>query len=990
MNKKLLLFGAGLLLTAATASAQKLVTGKVTDSHGEPVMGAAVRVHGTQLVTYTDAQGNFRLSGVPASAKRLNVSFIGMQPQTVSVAGNVNVILKDNELSEAVVVGYGTAQKLGTVVGSVKKVGGEVVADKPNVNIADALQGQVSGLQVFSNSGDVGDFNSVSIRLRGVGSLSASNTPLIVIDGSPASTAMFSMLNDKDIESITTLKDASATSIYGSRAANGVIFITTKRGTRDNAQVTVSQKVGWSQLAREIGNPMNANELLQFQLENGIISADQYAEYKAHGANTHWQDYFFDNAAPMYNTDFSIRGGSGTTSYYVSASYLQKDGLSKVSEFNRYTVRANLDAKPKDWLSFGLKQNVAYTDSKYNEWGNDYSSNANRASMGNVNVSAYMFAPYWDPYAEGYAEDHRIYGLGGTGYDPLWILQQRPSKNIDLVYNGVGFMQLQPVKGLTVKSQLGLYFADSRGSQYLTEDMPNVTELWRDESRSRSSMWTSTNTIEYKFSIAQKHNVTLLAGHEGIKATSDGIGVTGRGITDDRLNELSNATKADPPTSSYSKYEYLSFFGRADYGYDDKYFVNFTFRNDQSSRFGSKNRSANFLSGGVMWNVTREDFMSETRSWLTDLQLKASVGTTGNSEIGNYTSLGLMTTTQYQGVTGWVLQQPSNTDLGWEKQIQTNVGFSARLIDRVTVDLNYYNRLTKNMLMTMPLPYTTGFSSQMMNIGEMSNQGVELEVNYDVWRSPESFLTVYGNYAYNANEIKKLFYGLDEWVINGMLVAYKVGGSVNYYMPIYAGVDETDGAPMWYKKGYKGDPGYTYDPETMTKTFNENELAQDTGKKRFAPHSGGFGLSAGWKGITVAADFSYVLGKYMVNNDYLFAASSGNAKNGYNADRDMLNIWKKPGDHAELPSLKYDYQFDTHLLQNSSFLRLKNLTVSYDLPKAWMEASNFFTGVRFSFTGRNLLTVTKYKGADPERDSNLALGAFPSTREYVLGVDVTF
>ena len=255
MNKKLVLLGAGLLLTAATASAQQHVTGKVIDSAGEPVMGATVRVAGTKIVTTTDASGVFKLTNVPASAKKLNVTYIGMQSQTVNVAGNVKVVLKDNELGEAVVVGYGTAKKVGTLVGSVKKVSGDVVEGKPSVNIADALQGQVAGMQVMNNTGDVGEVGNVSITIRGNGSIGASNTPLIVVDGSPAGTSILSMLSSSDIESVTTLKDASATSIYGSRAANGVIYITTKKGRRnEKAQVTLSQKVGWGQLARNIGD----------------------------------------------------------------------------------------------------------------------------------------------------------------------------------------------------------------------------------------------------------------------------------------------------------------------------------------------------------------------------------------------------------------------------------------------------------------------------------------------------------------------------------------------------------------------------------------------------------------------------------------------------------------------------------------------------------------------------------------------------------------
>ena len=292
-------------------------------------------------MTTTDADGKFKLGNVPASAKNLNVSFIGMQPSTVSVAGNVNVVLQDNELGEAVVIGYGTGQKLGTVVGSVKKVGSEKIAGKPTANVSDALQGQVAGLQVLNTSGDVGDPNTVNMKIRGMGSLSASSYPLIVIDGSPAGSSMLSMLSDDDIENITVLKDASATSIYGSRAANGVVYVTTKKGRAgEKAQIKISQKVGWSQLSRSINQDMmNSNELLQFQLENGIITSAQYEKYKAHGANTNWQKYFFDNAAPMYSTDFSLSGASENTNYYVSGTYLNQKSITKFSHFKRYTLR---------------------------------------------------------------------------------------------------------------------------------------------------------------------------------------------------------------------------------------------------------------------------------------------------------------------------------------------------------------------------------------------------------------------------------------------------------------------------------------------------------------------------------------------------------------------------------------------------------------------------------------------------------------------------
>ena len=988
MNKKLVLLGAGLLMTAATASAQKLVSGRVTDTHGEPVMGATVRVPGTKVITTTDANGNFKLKGVPATAKKISVSYIGMQPTTVSVAGNVQVVLKDNELGEAVVIGYGTAQKVGTVVGSVKKVGGEKVENNPTANVADALQGKVAGLQVLNNSGDAGDINNASIKLRGTGSFTASNTPLIVIDGSPAGTGMLAMLNDKDIESVTTLKDASATSIYGSRAANGVIFITTKKGrAEEKAQITISQSVGWSQLANAINNQMNSSELLQFQLENGIITPDQYQTYKLHGANTNWQKYYFDNAAPMYNTDFSLRGGSGNTTYFVSASYKSQNSLTKVGHLKRYTLRSNLDTKPKQWLNFGLKQSVAYTDRLYNP---DVSREDLVMNTSNSVCAAYLYPAYWDPYSEEAKKTHYITFANAT--DPMWRRQMNPATINDIIYNGVAYAQIQPVKGLTIKSQLGLYASDGRIFQATNPTIPDLNGVGSAAaSSSRSSMWTITNTVEYKFNIGDKHAITLLAGQEGIKGSSKGFDASATGITDSRLLNFAGATTPNMPTYSSSKYEYLSFFGRVDYALMNKYFFNFTVRNDKSSRFGADNRAANFLSGGVMWRLSDETFMAATKSWLTDLQVKYSVGSTGNSEIGNYSSLGLTTTTQYNGDAGLIIAQPSNKELGWEKQIQSNVGLTARLFDRVNIDVNYYNRKTKNMLMSTPLAYTTGFSSMMLNVGQLTNNGVEVEVSYDAFRSRDAFINIYANFAYNANKIDKLFNGQQSWDRPSYYLSYVVGKSINYYMAEFAGVDKNDGLAMWYTKGNHGNGKtvHEFNPETMTKTYS-NDLLQDVGKSYYPNMNGGFGFTASWKGLSLNADFAFVLNKYMLNMDYQFSTNNANAKQGFNQSRDMFKMWKKPGDITDIPSLATENVIDSRVLQNASFLRLKNLTLSYSLPQQWMQATRFFDSVRIYATARNLFTATKYKGGDPEKDGNIALGFYPSTRQYMLGVEVSF
>ena len=990
MNKKLVLLGAAALLSVGVASAQKRVTGVVVDSQGEPVIGAAVRVEGGKGAVATDENGRFVLNNVSSTAKTLKITSIGKQAKTVSIAGNVRVVLADDDkvLDEAVVVGYGSARKVGTLVGSVSKVNSDAIANKPSTNVADALQGKVAGMQVLTGTSDAGSVNASDITIRGTGSLGASSTPLLVIDGSPAEMSALGLINPNDIESVVTLKDASATSIYGSRASNGVIYITTKKGRRgEKAVVTISQKVGWSQLARSIGSDlMSASELLDFQLENQIITAADYQRYKAHGANTDWQKFLFRNDAPMYQTDFSVRGGSDKSTYFVSGSYLNNTGIDDQSHMDRYTLRANLEAQPKDWMTFGLNQSIIYTDRQTNGY--------TKQGGGGYSYSSQVLQNprYYDPYDPSVKDTHKIWG--GDFYDVHWLQAMQLRTNNDIIYQGNAFIALNPVKGLTLKSQLGVYAVNSQSTYTSLKDFPGSEgKITRSRGDSRSAQWTITNTAEYKFNVGEDHNIILLAGQEGIKYTSDGFEAGASGSTDDRLTLISNQTEATISDVSESKsaYQFLSFFGRADYTWKNKLFANFTLRNDQSSRFGKTNRSAMFYSGGVMYNLKR-DYWLRPATWLDELELRLSVGSTGNSAIGNYNHLGIVGQTQYGGVPGWALSQPANTELGWETQIQTNFGVRATFFTKLTVDLNVYHRKTKDMLQSVPIPTTTGFSSQAINIGSMSNRGVEVEVDYNILRTRDYFLTVGVNYAFNRNRIDELFYGFKEWEMKEYLLNYVVGKSLNFYMPIYAGVDKEDGRPMWYKVGHKGGIQHEYNPETMTKDESQiDNLYQDTGKAQEAPHTGGFNIQAGWKGLTLSANFSYVLGKYMIDNEYLWNTGKSNlTSNKSQAHRDMLNIWKQPGDIATLPAFEYQSQFDTHLLQNASFLRLKDLTLAYDLPKKWMDATGFIQGIRLSFVTRNLFTITKFKGADPEIGANLTRGNYPATRQFQLGIDVTF
>lgn len=990
MNRKLVLL-LTCFLVALSMAAQKRVTGKVTDANGTPVASATVRVAGTQVITYTDNNGNFTLSNVPNSAKELLVSYLGMKSKKVAVSNNVEVTLEDdNQLEEAVVVAYGTAQKLGTVVGTVTRVGSEKIENKPVTTALDALQGKVAGVQILSSTGDVGSVSGVSTTVRGVGSLNGGNTPLYVIDGQPVDASVFYMMNQNDIESYIVLRDASATSIYGSRAANGVIYITTKKGHRgEKATVNVSQSIGWSQLARRMGNPMSSNELLDYQLLNGVISAQQYAKYKNEGFATDWVKYFYKDSAPIYNTNFSIRGGTERTSYYTSASYLKREGLTPYSRFKRITVRTNFESQALDWLQYGMNLGLNYDERSVDT----YAAQGSLYVWNNPVLGSLMLQPYYNPYDENgkkldYFEPMGAYNLETMNY-------YRPRTIGEARITGTAFIQLTPMKGLTIKSQLGLDGSDTRDTQKFKPSAPyasNDHAGWVYEYFGRDASWTITNTAEYRFNIKEDHDITLLVGQEGIKESGHAFGVQQSNFSDDRLLELglapvSEEAMPDITSSTPSKVEYLSFFGRVNYGFKNKYFANFTIRNDRSSRFGVDNRSATFASGGLMWDIKSEKFLKPVW-WLDDLKLKATYGSTGNSSgIGYYEHLGVTGTTQYAGAQGWGLARPANRKLGWETQYQANLSFTARIFNRANIELGYYHRKTVDMLMSVPVPYTTGFSSQTMNVGSMVNQGIELQFDVDAVQNWHGLnVNIYGNLSYNANKITKLFYGLDKWVEDGKGLAYFVGKSVNYYMPIRAGVDPADGQLMWYVPDANG----KLTNET-TKSFDEATLSVDTGKKFYAPTTGGFGLRATWKGLTLDADFSFVLGKWMQDNIEFFAmggASTG--ASGYNQDRKLLNQWKKPGDITDVPKFGYTNQFDSSLLHNASFCRMKNLSLSYDLPGKWMDATGFIKNVRLMANARNLFTITKWKGADPETNTNFAQGAYPNTREYSLGIELTF
>ena len=379
------------------------------------------------------------------------------------------------------------------------------------------------------------------------------------------------------------------------------------------------------------------------------------------------------------------------------------------------------------------------------------------------------------------------------------------------------------------------------------------------------------------------------------------------GQNDDRLSMLEHGTAASllgSGDNDLSAYEFLSFFGRLNYSWNNKYFADFSVRNDASSRFGANNRDATFMSGGAMWDMKQEAFLEDV-DFLTGLKLKASIGTTGNSSIGNYEHLALVGTNLYNQNGGWAISSPGNANLGWEKQTLANIGFEASFFNKYRLEFAWYSKKTSDMLMDVPVPYTSGFGTITQNVGSMLNNGIEISVSLDLVKTKDWFVGFNANYAYNKNKITELFYGYEEWPMPSYLVSYVVGEPVQYYMAKWAGVDPEDGKQMWYVPG----------TNETTKTYDES-LEQATGKTRYAPHNGGFGLNVSWKGLSLNADFAWVLGKYMVNNDYYFAVNPYNFA-GYNQSQDVLDEWQEPGDITNIPRFGSIMQFDTHLLEHS-------------------------------------------------------------------------
>ena len=1036
---RITLFLLSLFVGLGWASAQnRTVTGVVTSSEDKlPIIQANVVVVGnTSIGVATDFEGRFKIQ-VPASAKQLRFTYIGMKELVLNIEPVMNVVMHpDTDMLDAVVViGYGSGQKLGTVTGSVARVSGEKLENKPVANVMDALQGQVSGMNVSTGSGDPNAIASVTIH--GNASLGASSAPLYIVDGVQTAASLVQSMNPNDFESYTVLKDASSTSIYGSRAANGVIVITTKKGKKNqDGRIVVNAMYGVARLLNKHpkAQMMTGQELVDYQIANtkekdlnlflnrlensafdGIV--DRKAQKAYVGRDYDWLDVHLGKLAPIYQADMSISGGSDNISYYISGGYLSQESITRsTSYFNKLNLRSNIDARVKEWMRIGVNLSGGVT--------NRYSSRG--FGMPYVNAGTFggvVTPPYYSPYKkikdengnEVYSKEYNditnfVFNypalVAGRVYMPEFENKFSNRSNVDFRLGASGYAQFTPIKGLTLKSQLGIEYSTTNFTWRGFPDHPESAGLG-DVSRqyAQNHILTWTNTAEYKWRPADDHDLTFLAGHEYVASHSEGFDAYSRGQVSRDYMFIQMGQKGDYltiPKESMSDYAYLSFFGRVNYSYSNWISADATVRHDRSSRFGKNHQGGTFFSLGGLFNI--KNLYLKDHELISTLALKANYGTQGNSGIPLYAHEALTGTIYYTDRLAFGVTTIGNPNLKWETQGMANVGVDFGFWeDHLLAGINYYNRKTYDMLMDVPLPYSTGYSSRYENVGQMTNQGLDIDLTYTFLDTKDWNAYVRTSFTYNWNRVDKLHTDLaDKEGWKAGRVYYKTGKPRVLNMPEFAGYD-CDGNQMWYvpeKRNADGTvkEGTGVNPKTGDRYVTTKYSADLEKGLEYAlidaPFFGGLSLGATWKNqISLVLDFTYQAGAYCLNNDRFFYESNVRGFMLPNKSKKLLDAWT-PTNTANARANKFDdaLQTDDRLLEKTDYFRLKNLTLSYMFPKSLFENTKVIHGAKVYFTGSNLFTIMhkSYNGFDPEASFSVSRNNFPATMQFVGGVQLTF
>ncbi|CDD82923.1 tonB-dependent receptor plug domain protein [Bacteroides sp. CAG:462] len=1031
--RKLSLLACALLLGGAAYAQNMTVKGKVT-ANGLEMPGVTVSVKGTAGGTITSLDGDFTIKADAGSV--LVFSFIGYETVEVPVKGNgpINVELREKttDLDEVVIaVPYGTAKK-STFTGSAGVVDKKIIANSQVASVSQALQGSVAGLQSFSASGQPGE--DATILIRGVGSVNASTTPLYVVDGVPYDGALSSISN-QDIASITVLKDAAAASLYGSRAANGVVMITTKQGSKKSApSIEISAKYGFSDRAvkdyEQVSteqyfmleweairnmrmnlkkNPDTAEAAAAYATQNLILNYIGINPYGTaypqpigtdgklvEGARLLWNDSWEDALSQdAHYTDLSARvsGGSENSQYYFSLGYMDNQGAYIGSGFKRYTLRANITSDLTKWLQVGVNVGLTHSIQDFPK--------SDDSSLGNVVLAARSIPSFYpvyerDPETGAYVLDEngqRVYDYGKyrhgsyAGYNQAQSMLYDKNEIKRDAASVRGYLQVTPIEGLTYKMSLNIDY-NSR----FTHDYANPTYGKEpvtgsvSKSNTRTTGMTFNNVVNWEHTFGEVHNVRLMAGQEYYEFNTSNFGGSRSNVITDGYFEPDVASTLTGFSGNSDQYKLLSYFGQAEYNYAQKYFASVSMRADGSSRFHPDNRWGAFWSFGGSWKIGREAFVEEAAgSWLSDLTLRASYGAQGNDNVGYYAYQALYSIGSFLGETTLTTSRLDTPELSWETNLNANIGLDFSLwSNRLFGTVEWFQRTSKDLLFARDLVPSSGFSSIDDNIGKVRNYGWEFTLGGTpiltrdwTWRLSVN-ATTYKNEIVNI-PTDVMWSGTKKWV--------KGGSIYDFWMYEWAGVDPETGDAQWYMT----------DTETgeRVKTTNYGSLtSQDKVKvgNALPKVSGGFQSDLTWRDLSLSMAFAYSIGNKIYNRDKASLMGVSGA-NGSTMSKDLLNRWTPENTQTDVPRLEYDQtsyftSASTRWLVDGSYLRLKTVTLNYNLPKKWIQPA-MLKDVSIYVQGENLLTFSKQQGLDPEQ----ALGGvtywrYPAMKTLSFGINV--
>ncbi|WP_353481375.1 TonB-dependent receptor [Haliscomenobacter sp.] len=1015
--KKHLLALALLLFGATVVFGQQSISGKVTDRDGDALIGASIMVKGTSIGTVSDIDGNFKVTATGNAILVISYTGFATLEEALNNRTELTIVLQPGiDLAEVLVTGYGTAIKR-ELTGNIAKIRTEDIKDMPVTSFDQAMQGKAAGVQITSGNGKLGQ--AVQIRVRGQSSVSASNEPLIVIDGIPATTADLGSfggatnpladINPQDIASIEILKDASAAAIYGARAANGVVLVTTKRGKTGRTSVNYGFQYGQSNPARLL-EFLNTEQYLKLYRQAAANSdrIDGLAASDPDSYTTYMEDFFktqslgtfgTDKAedtdwgklayqdAPMQQHDLNISGGNDKTTFYMSGQWFDQKGILIGNALNRISGRINVDHQAYKWLKVGFNTSLSRSFNERISGDRQFDNPMQIVALppmtpqNDPDTGLPVGTPPGDISIPVYYNP--LINLGNAYYNT------NTNRNLSSVYAQVSILD-----GLSFRSEFALDLLDQQEELYYNSKTQRNFSAPLGLGRNlftRVENYNTNNYFTYNTGFG-KTRLDLTAGMAYQQSQQKTNFIEGQDFPSDAYRQIASAARKTNGESTETNFRFLSYFARANVKLADKYLVGVSVRTDGSSRFGKESRYGFFPAASLGWIVSEEGFLNNNKA-ISFLKVRASYGRTGNAEIGNFPQLGLFQgDAGYNGAPGQRPSQLGNPDLSWETTDQFDAGIDFGLFkDRITGEIDFYSKSTTGLLLNVNIPSTTGFATQFRNVGKLTNQGIEVVLNTDVVRGAFHWKTSL-NFAANKNQITDLQGQIIEAGLNNMSRAVEGQPLGTYFTAEYAGVDPANGNALWYKNATEGNRETTSTYSQATRVVVGSPLPD---------WIGGVTNTFSYKGLELSVLFSAVIGNEL--NFYgVGRFSSANARFEDNQTVDQLAAWTKENPNTNIPEARLFFnngaQPSSRFIQDGSFVRLRNATLSYNFPKTLTSKAKI-QSLRLFVTGQNLLTWTNYIGWDPEVNAddivtNIAQGydfyTAPQPRTILAGFNIGF